>query len=151
MNNYLIHWGTEKGSQRKDHKYVYRTIGPNGKYKYFYTRNEYEAWKNRGKSPTQTKKEYGPENGVYNANDKRQRELAALAGKETDEKLRQQYIDEGKKQYTKLERFLRTLLVSDVDSYYEYAGRYGREEASLENARRGYVWANEPRDNRKRR
>lgn len=42
-SNYLAHWGLKKGAQKQNHKYVAR-IGENGKYRYFYTLAEYNAY-----------------------------------------------------------------------------------------------------------
>ena len=45
--NYLVHWGIKKGEKAKNHKYFER-VEKNGKYIYFYTQAEYEAWLHGG-------------------------------------------------------------------------------------------------------
>ena len=44
---YLMHWGIKKGGKKENHKY-YERVEKNGKYLYFYTQTEYEAWLNKG-------------------------------------------------------------------------------------------------------
>lgn len=42
-SNYLQHWGIKKGGKAQNHKYFER-VEKNGKYIYFYTQAQYEAW-----------------------------------------------------------------------------------------------------------
>lgn len=42
-SNYLAHWGIQKGAKRKNHKYFER-IERNGRYIYFYTQQQYDAF-----------------------------------------------------------------------------------------------------------
>lgn len=44
---YLMHWGIKKGGKKENHKY-YERVEKNGKYLYFYTQAEYEAWLHKG-------------------------------------------------------------------------------------------------------
>jgi hypothetical protein len=46
---YLAHAWLKKGEQKKDHKYVVRVPGDNGKYIYFYSQRDYDIWKNHGR------------------------------------------------------------------------------------------------------
>ena len=43
---YLIHWGLTKGQQSKDHKYIARIKDSLNKYRYFYTQEAIDAYKN---------------------------------------------------------------------------------------------------------
>lgn len=45
--DYLMHWGIKKGGKKENHKY-YERVEKNGKYLYFYTQAEYEAWLHKG-------------------------------------------------------------------------------------------------------
>lgn len=49
QNNELRHWGLSLGEKSKNHKYVARVEDRPGKYKYFYTMDEYNTWKNGAK------------------------------------------------------------------------------------------------------
>lgn len=49
QNNELRHWGLSLGEKSKSHKYVARVEDRPGKYKYFYTMDEYNAWKDGAK------------------------------------------------------------------------------------------------------
>ena len=49
QNSELRHWGLSLGEKSKSHKYVARVENALGKYKYFYTMDEYNAWKNGAK------------------------------------------------------------------------------------------------------
>ncbi len=40
----MYHWGLKKGEESKKHKYVARVKQKNGKYRYFYTDKEYQAY-----------------------------------------------------------------------------------------------------------
>lgn len=57
-SNYLMHWGLKKGAKAPNHKY-YERVEKNGKYLYFYTQAEYEAWLHQGNSTLETAKEKG--------------------------------------------------------------------------------------------
>lgn len=59
-SNYLMHWGLKKGAKAPNHKY-YERVEKNGKYLYFYTQAEYEAWLHQGNSALETAKEKGKE------------------------------------------------------------------------------------------
>lgn len=41
---YLMHWGLAKGAKKKDHKYYERIELSNGRYRYFYSKAEYDAY-----------------------------------------------------------------------------------------------------------
>lgn len=43
-NEYLEHWGLKKGAKKENHKYIARIELQNGKYRYFYTNAEYNAY-----------------------------------------------------------------------------------------------------------
>lgn len=47
-NNYLTHWGIAKGGKKEGAKYIAR-VEENGKYRYFYTQAEYDAYLKGGK------------------------------------------------------------------------------------------------------
>lgn len=49
QNSELRHWGLSLGEKSKNHKYVARVEDRPGKYKYFYTMDEYNTWKNGAK------------------------------------------------------------------------------------------------------
>ena len=49
QNSELRHWGLSLGEKSKNHKYVARVENRPGKYKYFYTMDEYNTWKNGAK------------------------------------------------------------------------------------------------------
>lgn len=49
QNSELRHWGLSLGEKSKSHKYVARVEDRPGKYKYFYTMDEYNAWKDGAK------------------------------------------------------------------------------------------------------
>lgn len=49
QNSELRHWGLSLGEKSKNHKYVARVEDKLGKYKYFYTMDEYNTWKNGAK------------------------------------------------------------------------------------------------------
>lgn len=48
---YLAHalFGNRKGGQKKDHDYIERIIGKNGKWRYFYTQEQVKAYGNKAK------------------------------------------------------------------------------------------------------
>ena len=71
--NYLQHWGLKKGEKRKNHKYFER-VEKNGKYLYFYTQAEYEAWLHRGQK------------GLEQTKNKVKGKLNSLASKKTNTK-----------------------------------------------------------------
>lgn len=56
--NYLQHWGIEKGGKKQNHKYYMRVNSGNPKkpYIYFYSQAEYQAWLNKGDKNTPVKK-----------------------------------------------------------------------------------------------
>lgn len=59
-SNYLMHWGLKKGAKAPNHKY-YERVEKNGKYLYFYTQAEYEAWLHQGNSALESAKNKGKE------------------------------------------------------------------------------------------
>lgn len=44
LSDILVHWG-----EKEDHKYIAKVKRPNGKYRYFYDREEYQNFLNKGK------------------------------------------------------------------------------------------------------
>lgn len=54
-SGYLMHWGIKKGGKKENHKY-YERVEKNGKYLYFYTQAEYEAWLHKGNKALDTTK-----------------------------------------------------------------------------------------------
>lgn len=80
-SNYLMHWGLKKGAKAEKHKY-YERVEKNGKYLYFYTQAEYEAWLHKGNSALE-----GAKDKAKGLLDKAKSKLGSLA-KDSNSKIK---------------------------------------------------------------
>lgn len=54
---YLMHWGLSKGAKKKDHKYYERIELANGRYRYFYSKAEWDAYQKVNKKDKKSDKD----------------------------------------------------------------------------------------------